>query len=150
MPPLWNKKCSRHFLLQNTQWWLISLACKQSLPFTFWPRYIVYMYVCSAVYKDRLTVNHSRKFVEHQDINAQRQAHIHAMQCQMAADKCWLQCMDYNCCGSHSTGMFIFTINYFLQRLKISTRGLSFFWQNQLRSFFLLLCNTKLIPWALL
>lgn len=44
------------------------------------------MYVCSAVYKDRLTVNHSRKFVEHQDINAQRSAHIHAMQCQMAAD----------------------------------------------------------------
>ena len=54
----------------------------------------------------------------------------------MAAAKCRLQCMDYVCCGGHLTGMFVFNVNYFLWRLKISTRGLSFFWQNQSRSFY--------------
>ena len=46
----------------------------------------------------------------------------------IAAAKCLLHCVDYNCCGGHLTEMFIFTVNYFLWGLKILTRrGLSLF-----------------------
>jgi len=51
----------------------------------------------------------------------------------MAAAKCRLHCVDYNCCGGHLTGIltFVFDLNYFLWGLKTSKRqGVSFCWKS--------------------
>ena len=62
----------------------------------------------------------------------------------MAAANFRLQCADYNGCEGHLTGVlpFFFSLNYFLWRLKTSTRqGLSFLLKSNAKFF-------DLIPWV--